>query len=224
MNDATVRDYMTTDVVAVRPNDGFKEIVRALADRGISGAPVVDETGGVIGVVSVADLLHKEAFKPFAEELRQYFASHSTYRAAEAKAAGDTAAELMSVPAVTVTPDAPIARAARLMAKHGIKRLPVVVANGGLVGIISRADAVGVFLAPDHQIRQDVVSKVIECSLRLDCSRVGVEVSDGVVTLSGQLPSKSLIPIAVALTRGIDGVVAVINELSGERDDTTSES
>lgn len=224
MNDATVRDYMTTDVVAVRPNDGFKEILRALADRGISGAPVVDETGGVIGVVSVADLLHKEAFKPFAEELRQYFASRSTYRAAEAKAAGDTAAELMSVPAVTVTPDAPIARAARLMAKHGIKRLPVVVANGGLVGIISRADAVGVFLAPDHQIRQDVVSKVIECSLRLDCSRIGVEVSDGVVTLSGRLPSKSLIPIAVALTRGIDGVVAVINELSGERDDTTSES
>lgn len=223
MKYATVRDYMTTDVVAVRPNDSFKEIVRVLADRGVSGAPVVDETGGVIGVVSEADLLHKEAFKPFAEEVRQYFASRSTFRAAEAKAAGDTAAELMSVPAVTVTSDAPIALAARIMATHGVKRLPVVGADGALVGIISRADAVSVFLMPDHQIRQDVISKVVECSLWLPSSSIGVEVSNGVVTLSGQLRSESLIPIAVALTRSIDGVVDVINRLSYEGDGMTSE-
>lgn len=50
MNHATVQDYMTTDIVCLRPDDGFKVIVRALAARGVSGAPVVDEGRRVIGV------------------------------------------------------------------------------------------------------------------------------------------------------------------------------
>jgi CBS domain-containing protein len=220
MDHARVHDYMTTNVVALRPDDGFKEIVRALADRGVSGAPVVSETGRVMGVVSEADLLHKEAFTPVAEEPRRYFARRSTTRAAQAKAAGDTAADLMSAPAVTVTMDTPIARAARVMAVHGIKRLPVVEADGALVGIISRADVMGVFLAPDDEIRREVISEVIERSLWEDPARIRVEVSDGVVTLTGQLASKSLIPITVALTRSIDGVVDVTDELTYERDDT----
>lgn len=222
MDHAIVRDHMTTDIVVLRPDDGFKKIVRALADRGVSGAPVIDETGGVIGVVSEADLLNKEAFKPVEEEPRQYFASRNTFRRAQAKAAGDTAAELMSTPAVTVTMDAYVAQAARIMAMHGVKRLPVLGANGALVGVISRGDVIGVFLAPDQQIRQQVVSEVIEHRLWLDPSRVRVEVSDGVVTLSGQLEMKSLIPIAVALTWTVEGVVDVINKLSCEREDTTS--
>ena len=57
---ATVRNHMTLDVVVLRPEDGFKQIIRALAERGVSGAPVVDETGRVMGVVSEADLLHKD--------------------------------------------------------------------------------------------------------------------------------------------------------------------
>ncbi len=223
MDRETVRDYMTTDVVMFRPGDGFKEIVRALADRGVSGAPVVDETGGVMGVVSEADLLHKEAFTLIAERGQRYFASRSIMRMARAKAAGGTAAELMSVPALTVSVDAPVAGAARLMAEHGVKRLPVVGADGALVGIISRCDVMGVFLAPDHQIRREVYSEVIERSLWVDPARIRVEVSDGVVTLSGQLASKSLVSIAVALTRGIDGVVGVVDDLSYARDDLAPE-
>lgn len=218
MDRSLVRDYMTTDVVALRPDDGFKEIVRALADRGVSGAPVVDETGGVMGVVSEADLLNKEAFKTVGEEPRRYFASRGM-RAARTKAAGDTAADLMSVPAVTVAMDAPVARAARLMAERGLKRLPVVGADGALVGIISRADVMGVFLAPDQQIRREVISEVIERSLWEDPARIRVDVSDGVVTLSGQLETKSLIPLAVALTQALDGVVGVVDKLSYVRDD-----
>lgn len=214
---------MTTDVVALRPDDGFKEIVRALADRSVSGAPVVSESGHVMGVVSEADLLQKEAFMPVAEESRRYFASRSSTRAAQAKAAGDTAADLMHTPATTVTMDTPIARAARTMAVQGIKRLPVVGDDGALVGIISRADVMGVFLAPDEELRREVISEVIERSLWEDPERIRVEVRDGVVTLSGRLASKSLIPLTVALTQSIDGVVDVINELSYERDDTVFE-
>lgn len=220
MDRALVRDYMTTDVVTLRPDDGFKEIVRALAERGVSGAPVVSESGHVMGVVSEADLMHKEAFMPVADEPRRYFASRSSTRAAQARAGGDTAADLMQTPATTVTMDTPIARAARVMAVQGIKRLPVVGEDGALIGIISRADVMGVFLAPDDQLRRDVISEVVERSLWEDPERIRVEVRDGVVTLSGRLASKGLIPLTVALTQSIDGVVDVIDELSYERDDT----
>jgi Predicted periplasmic or secreted lipoprotein len=93
-----------------------------------------------------------------------------------------------------------------------------------MVGIISRADIMGVFLAPDHQIRHAVISEVIERSLWEDPARIHVEVTDGVVTLSGQLVSKFLIPIAVALTRGVDGVVGVVDKLSYAGDDTAAET
>ncbi|MFB9831374.1 CBS domain-containing protein [Actinoallomurus acaciae] len=223
MSPTLVRDYMTTDVVILRPGDAFKEIVRALADRGVSGAPVVEETGRVMGVVTEADLLHKEAFTPVAEEPRRYFASRSSTRVAQTKAAGDTATDLMSAPAITVDAEAPIARAARLMAVHGFKRLPVVGDDGALVGIISRADVVGVFLAPDDELRRQVVADVVERCLWENPERIRVQVRNGVVTLSGRLASKSLIPLTVALTRSIDGVVDVVDELSYDRDDMTSD-
>jgi CBS domain-containing protein len=221
MDRSLVRDYMTTDVVALRPDDGFKEIVRALADREVSGAPVVSETGRVMGVVTEADLLHKEAFTPDAGDPGRYFASRGSTRAAEAKAAGATAADLMSAPAVTVTMDTPIAGAARVMAVHGFKRLPVVGDDGTLVGVVSRADIMGVFLVPDEELRRQVVSEVVERILGDSPERIRVQVRAGVVTLSGRLAAKSLIPLTVALTRGIDGVVDVIDELSYERDDLT---
>ena len=216
MSPATVGDYMTADVTVLRPDDGFKEIVRRLAERGVSGAPVVDETGGVIGVVSEADILHKEEFRPVTEETRRYF-ENRRLRAGWGEVGGETAAELMSFPATTVTADMPIARAARLMAERSIKRLPVVGEDGTLAGIISRADIMRVFLAPDHQIRDEV----IERSLWADPGGVRVEVAEGVVTLSGRLKWKSLIPVVVALTRAVDGVIDVVDKLSYARDDVT---
>lgn len=219
MRRATVRDHMTADVVGLRPDDGFKEIVRALAGRGVSGAPVVDAAGKVLGVVSEADILHKEEFKTVSEEPRHYFESRRR-RIARAKAAGETAAELMTAPAVTVTPDTPLVKAARVMADRGIKRLPVVRADGTLAGIISRADVMGVFLTPDDRIRDEIVAEVIKRSLWEDPASVHVAVDEGVVTLSGQVELKSLVPLTIALTRAVDGVVDVVDELSYARDDS----
>ncbi|MBC6461810.1 CBS domain-containing protein [Actinomadura sp. HBU206391] len=220
MKHPSVKDYMTTDVVTLRSDAGFKEIVRTLAERGVSGAPVVNEMGHVIGMVSEADLLHKEEFATVADEPRRYFESRRA-RAARAKAAADTASELMSSPAVTVPPDTSMPQAARIMGTRQVKRLPVVDADGLVVGIISRADVMGVFLAPDHQIRERVITEVIERSLWEDPARVNVGVTDGVVTLSGTLEQKSLIPIAVKLTRALDGVVDVVaHDLTYAVDDT----
>ncbi|HEX6472162.1 MAG TPA: CBS domain-containing protein [Streptosporangiaceae bacterium] len=217
---STVRDVMTTDVVTVRADTPFKEIARVLATSRISGVPVVNADGTVVGVVSEADLLPKEEFKTLTDEYPRL--GRRAAKAARAKAGGDTAAELMSTPAVTIAPDAPVAEAARMLAERGIKRLPVV-AGGRLVGIVTRADVLGVFLKSDAQISKLVIEEVVKRCLWEDPEFVSVHVKDGVVTLGGRLELKSLIPIAVRLTAAIDGVVDVVDRLAYVQDDTTPE-
>src|SRR6266571_603091 len=132
-----VKDVMTREVTTVAPATPVKEIARQIAQNRVSALPVVDSEGRVVGVVSEADLLLKEG---------RIEAGHSSLfepagrRAERAKAAGFTAAELMTAPALTVAPEAPLAEAARLMRERGVKRLIVVDERGNLVGIISRGD------------------------------------------------------------------------------------
>lgn len=214
----TVKDVMTTSVVALRPGAAFGEIVRAMAARGISGAPVIDEDRHVIGVVSEADLLHKEEFTPRGEEPRLYVESRRN-KSDHAKAAARTARELMSSPAVTVSPGATVAEAGRMLAAHGIKRLPVVDERGVLVGIVSRADLLTVYLRPDEVIAREILTEVVERYLWSDQAQVRVGVNGGVVTLGGTVERRSQIPIAVRLSSAIDGVVDVIDELDYVHDD-----
>jgi CBS domain-containing protein len=216
----TVRDVMTTDVATVRTDATFKQIARTLAARRVSGLPVVDAAGAVVGVVSEADLLPKEEFKSVTDE-RPHLPRRAV-RTARAKAGGDTAAELMSSPVVTIASDAPVAEAARTLAEHDIKRLPVV-DGGRLVGIVSRADVLKVFLKSDKEIGDLVVEEVVKRCLWEDPEYVTVEVEGGIVTLGGRLRLRSLIPIAVRLTAAIDGVVDVVEELAYELDDTKPE-
>ena len=136
-----------------------------------------------------------------------------------AKAAGGTAVELMTAPAITIGPDATVAEAARLLHRHKIKRLPVVDPAGPLLGIVSRADLLKVFLRSDDQIAREVRQEVLLQALWVN-DFVVVEVRDGVVTLTGQLERRSLIPIAVSLVRGLDGVVDVVDRLTFEADDS----
>ena len=145
---STVKDLMTTPVVAVRENASFKEIVSRMRDSRVSAFPVVDREGKVIGVVSEADMLNKEADEASAGT----FASMLRFRDHE-KAAGVTAADLMTSPPATIGPDETVVDAARLMRDRRIKRLPVTNATGHLIGVISRADVLSIFTRPDELIR-----------------------------------------------------------------------
>jgi CBS domain-containing protein len=216
-----VREVMTTQVATVGERAPFKQIVRVLAERRISALPVLDAAGRVVGVVSEADLLHKEEFSGGPGGPRPLEARRR--RTARAKAAGDRAAELMTAPAVTVGPEATVAEAAKLLERHGIKRLPVVGDAGRLVGIASRADLLKVFLRSDPDIRREVLEDVLLHTMWLDPDAFTVEVRDGVVTLAGPLEFRSLIPIAVRLVHGVDGVVDVVDRLWFEVDDTREE-
>jgi CBS-domain-containing membrane protein len=213
-----VRDVMTQDVVTIDEHASFKEVATLLTERRVSALPVLDGEGRVVGIVSEADLMLKEQFPQGPPDGRLFQSRRR--RQTRAKAAGDTAAELMTSPAVTIGPDASLAQAARLLHRHGIKRLPVVDPAGPLLGIVSRADLLKVFLRSDADIAREVRQQVLLRAMWMDPDTVVVEVRDGVVTLTGQLERRSLIPITVNLVRGLDGVVDVVDRLSFELDDS----
>src|SRR5262249_15132233 len=115
MRNGIVADVMTTEVVAVVPGTPYVDVVRALEGWRISGLPVVDGDRRVIGVVSESDLLHKQELR--GQRHRPVVEGRPT-RLARAKAAGDTAGELMTAPAITVRPTDTLVSAAWVLARH----------------------------------------------------------------------------------------------------------
>ena len=207
---STVKDVMTTQVVAVRKAASFKEMAVKMRDSRIGAFPVLDDGGRVIGVVSAADMLNKEADlatgpEPLSSLLR--FGDRE-------KAAGVTAAELMTSPAVTIGPDAPVAEAARLMRDRRVKRLPVVNATGHLIGVISRADVLSIFTRPDEKIRHEVTGEVIRCGALVRPQGFTVTVHDGIVTLSGRPENDRAGRDLIEAVQHIEGVVTVQDQLS----------
>ena len=213
-----VRDVMTSDVVTVDEQASFKEIAALITGRRVSALPVLDADGRMVGIVSEADLTLKEEFPEGPAGGRLFQGRRQ--REDRVKAAGDTAAELMTSPAVTVGPDATVAEAARLLHRHGIKRMPVVDPAGPLLGIVSRADLLKVFLRSDADVARAVRQEVLLRAMWMDPDTVVVDVRDGVVTLTGQLERRSLVPIVITLVHALDGVVDVVDQLTYELDDT----
>jgi len=130
----TVKDVMTTRVIWVSKGATFQELAAALREYRVSAFPVVDDDRKVIGVVSEADMLTKEALID-----EPGFVGGILHRRDQAKARGVTAGDLMTTAVVAVRPDDTVEHAARLMYDRGVKRLPVTDENGRLVGIVSRA-------------------------------------------------------------------------------------
>ena len=146
----TVKDIMTTRVIWVKKDASFRDMAAALRKHRVSAFPVLDDDGKVIGVVSEADLLTKEALGLEPQGMPGMITGLLRHKEHE-KARGITAGDVMTSPAVIVTPDDTVERAARLMYTRKVKRLPVVDANGHLAGIVSRADVLSVFDRPDER-------------------------------------------------------------------------
>ena len=207
---ATVKNVMTTQVVAVRRVATFKEMAATLRQYRVSAFPVIDDDGRVIGVVSEADMLAKEALNGDPGGTITAMLD----RRERDKADGLTADDLMTHPAVTVTPEDAVEHAARLMYTLRVKRLPVIDAGGYLIGIISRTDVLAVYDRPDDEIRAEITDKVIVNDLLVDPCQFAVTVQAGVVTLEGTPESSSLGHHLVRNVRHVQGVVAVRDLLS----------
>jgi CBS domain-containing protein len=212
MHNTRIRDVMTTEVISVPEETLIKDVARALARHRVSAVPVVGAEGEVLGVVSEADVLSRWRTAPTGLLGR--------FRRRRATGVPEVAREVMTSPAITVNADAAVAQGAGLLIRHGIKRLPVVDRTGTLVGIVSRADLLTVLLRPDAELRAEVLREVFERELCVPPHTVSVRADGGVVTLAGRLERRTMIPIAVALTRRVDGVIDVVSQLTFDLDDT----
>jgi CBS-domain-containing membrane protein len=216
-----VKDIMTSYVVAVRPGASFKEMAAKLREFRVSAFPVIDDEGTVLGVVSEDDLLAEEAVALTLADQRPGLSERIAgrlYRPGR-EADGFTAGELMSHPAVTITPDEPVESAARLMYNCRVRRLPVVNSDGRLVGIVSRADVLAVFDRSDSEIHNEIVDDVILHGFLQDPRMFAVTVKAGVVTMQGSPETAGLGRDIMRMVRHVQGVVAVRDRLSYPADD-----
>src|SRR6266536_5905954 len=131
---------------------------------------------------------------------------------------GQTAADRVSSPVISVTPDVSLRTAARLLQVHGIHHLPVV-SSGKLVGMVTRRDLLVAFLRTDEQIRRQIV-QTAKSTFHLTREQIVVRVHNGVVRLAGRVDRRSLAGELERLAASVDGVVGVELELQWELDDT----
>jgi CBS domain-containing protein len=216
----TVRDAMTRSVLTVPLIAPLREVAQVLVDNAISGVPVVDVDGTVLGVVSEADLLVKEQ-GPGAirhRPLARFIGESKAARAQLVKLEAVTAHEAMTAPAVTITSGRPIHEAAAIMTARRVNRLPVV-DDGRLVGIISRADLVRAYVRSDDDLIETIRQDVIFRSLWLDPDQFTVEVQGGVASIRGRVERRSTAEIIEDAVRSVPGIIEVHAVVSWSVDD-----
>ncbi len=209
-----VEKIMNPKVVWASPTTTYKELVELLLAHEISGVPVVDDAGVLLGVVTEADLLARSAFA--GERPRALAVLADVLSAREhhwvTKALGWTAADMMSRGVVTCSPVTEVHTAARLMLDHDITRLPVVL-DGRVVGIVSRRDVLQALARPDADIAADVTRMLASHPNRPEDHHVISTVKEGKVTLTGDVRYAHDAPILVHMVRDVDGVIGVESRL-----------
>lgn len=210
---------MTRAVVSVRPETPLKDVARVLAEHRISGVPVTDEDGKVLGIVSEGDFLMKESGARSARpRLLSWIFTARESRESIDKLEATTAAQAMSRPVVTVGPEVSLRDAAAVMLKRGVNRLPVI-ADGALIGIVTRADLVRAYLRPDAVLEQVIREEVIRGTLWMDPDVIDLYVEDGVAFIEGIVDRRSTATILEKLVSQVDGIIRVESQLRWDLDD-----
>ena len=207
-----VREAMTTDVVTATPQTPLVDLIDTLVEHDITGVPVIDADGRVVGVATEADLVarqaHPTAKRPrltlLAELIR---GNHDKWWT---KAAGLTTAEVMSSPAHTAYENETLQTAATRMLTLGIRRLPVLDDDGHLTGVLSRHDLLKLVHRSDSVIAQDAASALanpLSCpedhGVHLTC------VARGVVYIEGWTHTHEDAELIEEVLRSIPGVLDV---------------
>jgi len=172
-----VEETMSADVVTVLPDASVTVAARIMRDAGVSGLPVVDSDGCVVGILTEADLLHRAIIEGPGER--------AVSRLSRDRRAGSTVAELMSRDVIGVRRDDSLATAARLMETARVRRLVVVGDGLALEGIISRSDVIAPLARSDADIEAEIRSCVVTEILGLDPDDVTISVNQGIAIISG---------------------------------------
>jgi len=214
--EGTVRDVMTSPVVTVPPNAPVKAIAELLLSERVSAVPVVGANGHLLGIVSDADLLPKQIDLPAGSHVPWFGGGHFSHEFRRRREAL-TAEGLMTSPVICAHPDTTLRQAAKTMCLRHIKRLPVV-DGSSLVGIVSRSDLLRVYLLPDEQLRRNA-ERLLRGALAMGSAAVDVTVSEGVVTVTGEVATRSEADLVVRLMTRLEGVVGVDPRLTWRIDD-----
>jgi CBS domain-containing protein len=205
---------MSTHVIAVRQGAPYKEMAAMLHEQRVSAFPVIDEDNKVIGVVSEADLLTKEALEGTVPRTLQSLTRQSVRTRVNAV----TAADLMTKPAVTIGSGESVTHAARLMFDRRVKRLPVTSDDGTLIGIVTRSDVLSVYSRSDTDIQRQVTQDLILGTFLCDSDRFTVTVRNGIVTIKGTPETSQVGLDIISAIRHMEGVVFVRDRLSYPQD------
>ena len=192
-----VVDRMTTEVIAGSRDTGLRDAARLMFRNRVSGLPITQQDGTLIGIITEADFLRLEVERQ--EGGRDQVV---------------TVGEVMSIGVVTIRPEMEIYEAAKIMAVQEVKRLPVVDDDNRLLGVISRADIVSIFTRPDDVIEDEIREDLLRRVLFIDPDDLGVSVTNGVVALSGEVGTRAEASMLEELTNRLDGVFGVETNLT----------
>jgi CBS domain-containing protein len=206
LSSVRVLDLMSRPALTVGRETPLREVASFLSDHHISGAPVVDDDGRLLGVVSESDIVEKErGLDEDAGLLHRLGARFRASHADPAAAAATTAGEAMTSPPITTQPTTSDYGAVWLMSEYDIDRLPVL-DRGELVGVITRADLTREFARADTRIAADIRSSVLEA---LALPEVAVIVREGRVRLDGVVDRRSDRQCLAHAVSQVPGVVSV---------------
>ncbi|MFI7673438.1 CBS domain-containing protein [Actinophytocola sp. NPDC049390] len=214
MREPTVADLMTRQVVTVVPDTPFRELVGTMLAHDLHALPVIDLTGHPIGVVTDVDTLTKLEYHGGTDYLP--LLAGAGCRARWRKAPGINATHLMSTPAPTVAEDTPVAAALHALADVG--DVYVVDTHGILIGTVTRCHVLPLLLRSDLDVQAD-----LERDIRVPAYEVGkvtIQVTGGVVTLTGKLRLRSTADSVCWTAQRTPGVVTVHNNLRHDIDDS----
>lgn len=217
------RDIMTSPAITARPNTLVKDLVAMMTTHRISGIPIVTVEHELIGIVTEADVLHKEVLprpqEPAAIVQRLPLPGIAAAVERARKAEALRADEIMTAPVITVTEAATVHEIAATMIKNNVNRLPVLRA-GKVVGIVSRADVLKAFARTDQELAA-VIREGILHDLWVEVNKLTIDVKDGIVYLDGKLDRRSEKELVEKWAAMADGVVGVESRLTYEVDDRT---
>jgi CBS domain-containing protein len=215
-----IKEIMTPDVIAVGPETPIHHAARLMADHGVSGLPVVDDHGSVVGIVSEGDLILRQKAPGRTAWWRVFFDDGERLAREYQKAHGSTVAEVMTRAVISASPDLPMESAALILDQHRIRRLPVV-SHGRLVGIVSRGDLVKALATapareetphPDAQLVRTMKDRLAREPWVSNLGIV-IQANDGVLTLWGVVATEAEKSALETMARAVEGAKGVESHL-----------
>ena len=215
-------DVMVRNVITIKPDDDVAHAVHLMAEHDVSALPVVDETGTVVGMLSEADLLHREELGTVKHRKwwMEAITPASKLATEFAKSHGHKVHEVMSNRVVSVSEEMSLADVATLLERHRVKRAPVL-RDGKMVGIISRTNLVQALATvgthvtnegpTDRAIRHDLLDR-LEGQRWTHFGMQNVTVRDGIVHLWGMVSSDAERKALLALSEEVPGVRTIVDE------------